>query len=107
MVKLIRVFLDVDMRNQHDGLARLADNQGYNLSKLNLGEHVIFLNSKLNKLKMYSYGGVLSYLRLPKGRIDLNSIRSIPNAFTAGETVDVAYTDALRKSLALKIKMDV
>jgi len=100
--KLIRCFLGTDLRCQHDGLTKLAHKQKVDVDKLKPGQHIIFINNALNKLKMYSSGNILSYLRLPNGRIDLNTLGDIPRAF--GSDMKTKYTSALKKQIERKLK---
>ena len=70
------------MRNQHDGLTRLAFKHKVRLDNLGAGEHVLFLNTRLDKIKMYSANGVLSYYRAPGGnKLNLNMVSFIPQCF--------------------------
>lgn len=81
---IIRVFQNTDMRKQHDGLTELAKSKKVNLKNLGAGEHVVFLNNKLNRIKLFSANGVLSYYRAPSGRVNLKMIEMIPACFNAG-----------------------
>ena len=100
--KIIRVFLGVDMRNQHDGLATLASKNKVTLANLDPGEHIIFINEKQNKIKVFSCRGTLTYIRKDKGRIDLNFIEMIPQAFNQFGELEWAKAEklSLEKRLA-------
>lgn len=102
MNKILRVFLDVDMRNQHDGLSTLATKNKVNLSNLDPGCHVIFINSKQNKIKVFSCRGTLTYIRKDKGRIDLNFISMIPQAFN--DFGELEWAKAEKLSLEKRLK---
>lgn len=82
MNKVIHVFQNVDMRNQHDGLTALALKKKINLKALPPGEHVVFINANVNKIKVYSPDGtpdgVLSYKRKTDGVINLGMIEELP-----------------------------
>lgn len=97
----MQVFLEADMRCQHDGLAELARKKKVDVYTLKPGQHVMFLNKALNRIKMFSSGGVLSYLRLDKGKVDLETIHTIPKAFEGN--MGLAYRGALRKTLEKKL----
>lgn len=99
--RIVHIFFDVDMRNQHDGLAAYAKKHNVDVNKLEPLTHVIFINRALDRLKMYSCKGVLSYLRV-KGGIDLEAIQYIPEVFV-GNDVSIAYAKALRKRLQDKL----
>lgn len=100
--KIIHIFFDIDMRNQHDGLKILAHKKNVDVEALNNNQHVIFINKSLNRLKMYSSKGVLSYIK-SKNIFDLDAIKYIPEAF-ANDDVELIYTKALKKTLEKKLK---
>lgn len=85
MNKLVRVFLETDMRCQHAGLRTLAAKAKVKLSKLNAGEHVVFVNKARNRVKLYSNNGVISYLWKEKGMLDMAALAQIPYTFQQGE----------------------
>lgn len=103
MQNLIQCFLDADMRCQHDGLAKIAKRKDLDVYSLKKGEHVVFINSALDRIKMFSSGAVLSYLRLKKGKVNLETLRLIPEAFNDGN-LEVAYSRALKQVLETKLK---
>lgn len=98
---VVKVFLDTDMRLQHKGLREIASSKKINLSNLDIGEHVIFINTKLNRIKMWSRGNIISYLYKEKGRIDLQYIGEIPKAFDAHGKVD--FDKAVRINLEKRL----
>jgi hypothetical protein len=112
MNSIVRFIPKTDMRNQHDGLAAVAKSHGIDLKKLEPGEHVVFANNAMNKLKLYSGFkrtdgegdsiGVLSYVRADKGRLDLGLIEQIPQCFDArsGINWDKAAKLSLEKQLS-------
>lgn len=100
MQSLVRIFLNTHMCYQHDGLKVLAQKESCNLDKLKDGEHVIFINRACDRMKFYSAGNVISYLRLDKGKIDLNTLSIIPNLFSETKDIRLSYSQALRKVLA-------
>lgn len=100
--KLITAFIGTDMRCQHIGLAAIAKGRKVNVYELKTGEHVVFINTALNRIKMFSPGGVLSYLRVD-GRIDMGTLSRIPRAF-AGD-LPVAYGKALKEVLEKKFNI--
>lgn len=92
---IVRVFKDTSMINQHDGLVRIALSKKVRLDTLGAGEHVVFLNSALNRVKMFSTNGVLSYYRVSKGKLNLNMIEMIPQCFNAKAGMDWEKADRL------------
>lgn len=100
---VVHIFKNVSMSYQHDGLAELARKKKVNINLLDPGTHVLFLNSRLTRVKMYSANGVISYYRAPNGgRLNLNMIEYIPQCFNAGGGMDWKKADklALEKLLA-------
>ena len=93
MNKVIRCFLDVDMRCQHDGLKKHALNRKVNIEKIKKNEHVIFVNKAINKVKIYSGNGVLSYYR-SKTPLDLEAVAQIPNTF--GNDIKTQYHSSIK-----------
>lgn len=60
----------------------------------------------MNKLKMYSSGNVLSYLRLENGRkFDLSTLSEIPNAFNDHGSLEIAYSKSLEKALRKRLRL--
>lgn len=93
------------MRSAHPGLRRMAEKSNIDLTKLNEGEAVIFINAKKTKMKAYSYNGVLSYVRFddPKRPIDMSSLNEIPRAFDRRGTLH--YNRALLLTLQKKLRV--
>jgi hypothetical protein len=105
MNKIVRVFLDTNLSLQHNGLFMLAAKNKVNLTKLDLGEHVVFVNKALNKVKVYSCGGIVSYMRRDDGqRIDLGLISHIPTCFDKQLRLDWEKAAALSLDQKLKNK---
>lgn len=98
-MKCVNVFLDVDMRSGHQGLTIYAKKKGVDLRAMNNGHAVVFINRARNKMKCYSYNGVLSYYRSDdvKRPIDLTTIEMFPRAFSPDGSMD--YNKALKASL--------
>lgn len=106
MTKLVNAFLDVDMRCQHDGLAKIAKKHRVDVWSLSPGEHVVFINRAMDRIKMFSPNGVLSYLRLKSDqRIDLDTLKYIPEAYDGSKDLRVTYSQALRKSLSKRVEL--
>ena len=97
MNKIVRIFLDADMRCQHDGLADMARKKNIDIRQLPFGEHVFFVNKAKNRLKMYSSGNVIGYLRLYKGVLDMRALARIPMVY--GSTVELKYNKSLKAVL--------
>lgn len=98
-MKTVHFFLGADLRSQHLGLIAIAKKANIDLLRLNAEEAVIFINSAKNKIKSFSYNGVVSYIKFddPKRGIDMDALNEIPKAFDKNGTLN--YTKALKASL--------
>ena len=97
---MTNVLLDVDLRMGHTGLRRYAKDQGIDTTLMKDGEVVLFINVGRNKVKAYSYNGVLSYLRIddPRSKLSLNALDLIPQVSDRHEKM--AYSRAAREVLS-------
>lgn len=102
--KLLRVFLNVDMRNGHDGLSLIAKDNAIKTSEIESGSYVVFINSQRTKLKMFAAGQVVAYLRMSQGRtINMNVIKELPSVFNGKQiNYDVALKTAVETAMAKK-----
>lgn len=101
MSKLLRVFLNADLRCAHDGLKAMAKKQKVKLEELKEGELVLFVNAERNRIKLFGANNVLAYLKLDRGRIDFRTISLIPRAFSASGKID--YDSALKEVITKAI----
>lgn len=93
---IVHIFRDVSMSFQHDSLGQICNGAGISLKELKPGEHVIFINSSITRVKLMSHGGVISYYRAPDGnRLNLNMIEFIPHCFNASKGMDWKKADRL------------
>lgn len=107
-MKAVHVFLGVDMRKSHDGLAAFAKAKNVDLKKLPTETAAVFISANKLRIKTYSYNHVLGYLKAPSYRpFDLSAIDEFPRAFDKNGLMD--YNKALRarlqKALAQKGKL--
>lgn len=99
--KIARVFFDVYMNKAHRGLSALAAEHKCDVTKLEQGEYVMFINSKNTALKMYAPGNVVAHLKLPSGMtLDREVIAMIPNFFNGGK---INYDAALKATLERRL----
>jgi hypothetical protein len=100
--KIIRFFPETDMRNGHDGLAKIAKDNKINVTQLNLGEYVIFVNKKKTAIKMYAPNHIIVHQRLPGGaRLDARVISLIPKYFNGTKiNLDGALKEVITKALS-------
>jgi hypothetical protein len=103
MARTIKLFTNVHMGQSHRGLSLIAARGDAHLDRLGDGEIVMFLNTKMDKLKIMGAGGlVVGYLKMISGRrIDMQAIQHIPNTF--GSNGELRYDQALRRSLEQRL----
>lgn len=91
---ILQCFLNVDMRNAHDGLSVIAKKNGIDPEKIEPGSFIVFINSARTKLKVYASDQVVAYLRLESGRkLNMNVIRELPRVFNGRS---IKYDEALK-----------
>jgi hypothetical protein len=96
--KVVRCFMNVDMRNGLEGLKKIASDEKIDVDKLAAGEYVVFINSSKSKIKMYATTGVLAQYAAQKGEvIDLRTIAKIPAAFNTSGRID--YDKVLKQTI--------
>jgi len=97
VAKIIRVVHPVHMGLGHHGLKLMLKKLvKIDVTKLGVGEFVMCLNKKKDKLKMIGGGGhVIGYLNTGR-KIMLESVQYIPDCFGAN---GIDYDEAVRKAL--------
>lgn len=95
--------MDVDMRNGHDGLSRLALKFDIDTKKLPENHMLVFINRRQTHLKVYVAGNIIAHTK--RDIISLDAIREIPRAFAYSGRID--YDEALKKSLEERLKKKV
>lgn len=98
---ILRVFVQTDMRNQHRGLVQIAKKKGIDLHGLKRGQHVVFVNTAMDRVKLYSAGGVLSYVHSETGKLNMGVIEQIPGCFNARTGVN--WRKAARRALVKQL----
>lgn len=93
---ILQVFLNVDLRNGHDGLAEIASGSRINVLDLNPGQYVVFINGTKDKVKVYAANNVIAYHKSAHGRLEMGAIQLIPRCFKGGV---LRYDDAVKKVL--------
>ncbi len=99
--KLLRVFLDTDMRAGHNGLSKVALKDNVNVADLKEGQHIVFVNKKADKIKIYSAKNIVSYL-LSGSRLELSSLNYFADCFGAD---GFKYDKALKTVLEQKLRV--
>ena len=93
--RIIRYFPNVHMGNSHHGLSEIAKEHKVNISKLEPGEFVIFVNNDQTALKMFAPGNIIAHLRMPgTQKINPRVIAMIPRFFNGAQ---IEYDKALRE----------
>ena len=102
--RALQVFLNADFRCAHEGLALIAKSHKIDVSKLEIGEYLIFVNTAKDRLKLYAANNVVAYLKLKTGKIDLRTIQLIPQAFNGSGRIDydAALKEVIDRELARK-----
>ena len=88
--KIIRVFQNVDMRNQHIGLTSMIAG-----GAPDVGEIVIFLNRKRNIVKVFGGNNVIGHYRGTHA-VSMDVIQWIPEAFGSS---GFSMPEAIKRSL--------
>lgn len=97
--RVIRYFPNSDLRCSHDGLRKVALDNGVDPWKLSQGEFLVFSNTAQNKIKVYAAGNLLAYLKAPN-RIDMDVVRQLPRFFN-GRAFD--FDAAVKTTLLQKL----
>lgn len=99
MNKIVRYFPDSDLRGQHKALALQASKGKVNVDSLGAGEFLVFVNRKRDKLKMYTGGNVVAYLKMKDGhKLNPSVIRNLPKHFSgAGINYDAAMKETMQQ----------
>ena len=103
-MKSVHVFFGVDMRSMHNGLEKLCLKHKVNLRELATNEAVVFINRAKDRVKTYSYNGVISYIKFEDSSrpFNMDAIDEIPKAFKKDGTLN--YPKALKAALERKLK---
>lgn len=91
--RLVQCFLNVDLRNSHDGLLEIARKRGVDFQKLKLGQYLAFINEQKNRFKIFALapngrGAIIIYYKSYQGRIDREAIQSVPLAFGSKQMIE-------------------
>jgi hypothetical protein len=100
--KLLRVFLDTNMQLGHKGLTDLAAKHGSSPRKLGPGEHIVFVNRRGNRMKIFSANNVISYkANDTNSPLELGTLQHFAECFGAN---GFEYTQALKKVLTERLR---
>ncbi len=97
--KILRVFTDVHMGLGHAGLTAYAAKHDVHTKKLVPGEHLVFINKKVDKMKIYSAENIVSY-KWDSRRLEMGALSHFNECFGAE---GFEYTNALRKVILQKL----
>jgi len=99
--KILRVFLNTDLRNSHVGLSKIAQGASIITDKLKDGHLVVFINKTRTLMKVYGSRSTLVFTRSTGQPIDLSAIQYLPRIFNLRKKVDI--NQALRTRLLKKL----
>ncbi len=106
---LVQVVLNADLRNGPDGLLELGKRKGVDWNRLNPGQYVAFVNTKMNRFMLLGLspsrrGVVVVYYKSYAGRIDRQEMETLPLAFGGQNTMSTPKQlgEGLDQSLAFK-----
>jgi len=90
-------FFDTDLRNGHEGLAKVASKEKYDVENLKCGQLVLFLNRKLNAMKIYTAAyGVLHHKNKEGRPYNFYALQLVPQ-FMNGASI--GYDQALKAAV--------
>jgi len=100
--RVVQCFVDADLRYMIPGLVEVCRKNGVDVSKLERGSLVPFINRERTFIKVLACNGsafpVLGCYRLPRGRVyDLRVLGEIPSAFRADGGIDM--DEAIRSTV--------
>lgn len=96
-MKVVHIFPNTHMGLNHVGLQAHAAEYRVNLTKLEAGQHAVFINRARDKVKLYSSSRVIHYLRLQKGdKLRMETLQYFPQCFAKDGSID--YDAAILKS---------
>lgn len=90
-MKIIHVFLDADLRNGHDGFDALLKKQDIDIADLDAGEAILFLNTAMNRAKVYSTQGYVGYVRFGH-KMQLTNLHIFTDVAVPGKTTTLNRT---------------
>lgn len=94
--EIIKYFPNTDLRCSHFGLTLVSKKAGIDVKKLEKGNFLVFVNSRKDAMKILTAGDLLVHYKSPSGRIDIRTLRYIPQAFSGTKfTYDIALTKVL------------
>jgi hypothetical protein len=107
--RVLHILENTDMRARHEGLRDFAKKNKVDISKMNEGDIVVFLNAKKDRLMCLvvlpeeETFGFLGYYRSPHGRVPPEALEFIPRAFGgSGFNMNASIRAGLTKLLAKK-----
>ena len=96
MNRLISVFPNTDLRSGHAGLTKVALKAKRDVSKLEPGNFILFINRNQSAFKMFASNNMVVHYKSPRGRIHIDAIQYLPACFN-GEKLN--YNKALGMAL--------
>lgn len=96
-MRITRVFLDVHMGQNFEGLGRIAKSAK---TKLDADSVVVFINRACTAFKLMAGGQYLTYYKNGTKRIPLEALRHLPEMFGGSQ---MQFDSAVKKSITEKL----
>ncbi len=98
-MKILRIFPETAMYYSHQGLRSIAAKNKIDVDELEMGEFLVFINKRLNSVKILTAGNVLCYLKtIDQRRLEMKTIQMIPAFFEGSQfKYDKALEQVLRR----------
>lgn len=102
--RIIRFFANTHLGNGHNGLGLIADEANIDVTNLQSGEYVVFMNTSRTAIKMFAPGNVVAHLKMPgNAKIDPRIIALVPRFFNGSKiNYDNAIAEVIRQEFAGK-----
>ncbi len=113
--RIAQIILNCDLRCSHEGLMSIAKKRGVSFDDLPNGHYLVFVNHTADRFKLLARssdgrGVIVAYYRSFAGRIQRDSIESLPRAFgvandfQTGREVANKLDDAIGLKRTRKVK---
>ena len=97
---ILSYFPDIDLRQGHLGLSKVAAMAKRPLNNLNQGDFLLFVNRSQTALKVLTTGGVLVHVKSEHGRLNFEAVNMLPQYFSGSA---FNYKGALKKTLEKRL----
>lgn len=103
MSKIVRYFKDTDLRQGHQGLAKIARAEDIDTRFLGQGEYLLFVNRAQTAFKMLAHEKILVHYRNGTQRLHPGTFALLPRYFDGRQiNYDAALSEALRRDFRIQ-----